>query len=325
MTPSAGNSLDLYHYSENGITRGPFTAQQLKELAQAGKIQPQTYVWKEGFPNWLPAGRLQGLFPPSRPAAPSRTHPVTVLESRARSSRRATLLVAGIILGSVLLLASVVIILMSLVKNSAQPEEKEITLQVKKTETKTDSLQKTDLAPSKQNSPPVKKKVEPLPSREPAKKEPPVKKPEPEKKPEPAKKKEPPPPPPVQFKVNDLLARYGKEPAKVLSEVEGKAVTLQMEGTWNVVQLEKAIRNNQLTLRYTHNVKDPSRVKPHEAVQLIFPLVNNKDKLGFFAKIESYARQRKKGERVVMSVNGILTTTVIQGDKFLVLKNAVLN
>jgi hypothetical protein len=46
----------------DGITHGPMTAEQLKQLASDGKLQPAHPVWKEGMQKTVPARSVKGLF-----------------------------------------------------------------------------------------------------------------------------------------------------------------------------------------------------------------------------------------------------------------------
>lgn len=52
---------------KNGQQHGPFSAEQLQQLAASGQLQPGDLVCQQGKTNWSPAGTLPGLFP----AAPS--------------------------------------------------------------------------------------------------------------------------------------------------------------------------------------------------------------------------------------------------------------
>jgi outer membrane biosynthesis protein TonB len=54
---------DQWYYGYGQTRQGPFTGQQLKELAEAGKIQPMDTVWKEGVEPGVPALRVKNLFP----------------------------------------------------------------------------------------------------------------------------------------------------------------------------------------------------------------------------------------------------------------------
>src|SRR5215212_6330358 len=43
-----------WFYVDAGQQAGPVDEAQLDELRRTGKIQPETLVWREGMPNWLP-------------------------------------------------------------------------------------------------------------------------------------------------------------------------------------------------------------------------------------------------------------------------------
>ena len=45
----------------NGAQSGPFNLTQLQQMAQSGQITPQTYVWKQGMPNWEAVGQVAEL------------------------------------------------------------------------------------------------------------------------------------------------------------------------------------------------------------------------------------------------------------------------
>lgn len=62
-----------YMAGVNGQQAGPFNWQQLKQLVQQGQITSQTYVWKQGMPQWALAGQvaeLQPLFAGAMPPMP---------------------------------------------------------------------------------------------------------------------------------------------------------------------------------------------------------------------------------------------------------------
>lgn len=62
----------MYHVSVNGAQSGPFTLQQLQQMAQMGQLTPQTYVWKQGMPAWDVASNqpdLAAMFAPPAPGA----------------------------------------------------------------------------------------------------------------------------------------------------------------------------------------------------------------------------------------------------------------
>ena len=43
-----------WHYADQGKETGPVTDEQLAELVRAGKIRPDTLVWREGMTDWQP-------------------------------------------------------------------------------------------------------------------------------------------------------------------------------------------------------------------------------------------------------------------------------
>ena len=62
----------MYYLSVNGAQSGPFTIQQLQQLAQGGQFTLQTYAWKQGMPAWELAGNipeLAALFTPPVPGS----------------------------------------------------------------------------------------------------------------------------------------------------------------------------------------------------------------------------------------------------------------
>lgn len=76
--PSAGPGMppppmSQYYVAQDGQQLGPFTMEQLQQMAASGQLTPQTYVWKQGLPNWMPAsqvpelGQLFGATPPPPP------------------------------------------------------------------------------------------------------------------------------------------------------------------------------------------------------------------------------------------------------------------
>jgi TM2 domain-containing membrane protein YozV len=63
-----------WHLSRgDGNKYGPYSDEQMKEMAGAGQVVPTDMVWKEGMAEWSPATTIPGLFPdrpPSPPPAP---------------------------------------------------------------------------------------------------------------------------------------------------------------------------------------------------------------------------------------------------------------
>jgi len=74
-TPPPVPAPPSWHIVENGVAVGPFAAPQLVELASAGRLRPDTFVWMAGMTDWMPAGQLPqlaALFGPSPPPLPLR-------------------------------------------------------------------------------------------------------------------------------------------------------------------------------------------------------------------------------------------------------------
>ncbi|MBR4218754.1 MAG: SPFH domain-containing protein [Bacteroidales bacterium] len=59
-----------YFVNINNQQAGPFFVQQLAQMAQSGQITAQSYVWKQGMPQWELAGNVQELKPLFAPAMP---------------------------------------------------------------------------------------------------------------------------------------------------------------------------------------------------------------------------------------------------------------
>ena len=59
-----------YMVGVNGQHAGPFDWNQLQQLVSQGQLTQQTYVWKQGMPNWAFAGQVQELQPLFMNAAP---------------------------------------------------------------------------------------------------------------------------------------------------------------------------------------------------------------------------------------------------------------
>lgn len=43
---------------------GPIGLEHARDLVREGTIGPDTYVWADGMPDWLPARRVPALTPP---------------------------------------------------------------------------------------------------------------------------------------------------------------------------------------------------------------------------------------------------------------------
>jgi hypothetical protein len=65
--------ISQFMITENGAQSGPFSMSQLQSLVQQGKMNSNTYVWKQGMANWDMAGNvaeLKSLFTTATPPPP---------------------------------------------------------------------------------------------------------------------------------------------------------------------------------------------------------------------------------------------------------------
>jgi hypothetical protein len=82
-----------FYANINGTNEGPFTLEELKDLASKKKITPKTYVIIEGTEDWIAAKEIEGLFPPGAklpklpPTPPGGDTPLTA-EDAARIARQ---------------------------------------------------------------------------------------------------------------------------------------------------------------------------------------------------------------------------------------------
>lgn len=61
----------MYHVGRNGQQTGPFSVEQLKEMAATGQLSPTDLVWKEGMAGWEPASTIPDVFTPAAPSVTS--------------------------------------------------------------------------------------------------------------------------------------------------------------------------------------------------------------------------------------------------------------
>ncbi|MFT4177685.1 MAG: DUF4190 domain-containing protein [Luteolibacter sp.] len=61
--------MTLWFYAENGTQAGPVDDGQFRELITQGRISPETLVWRDGMPTWLPLNQVDlSVCPPPFPA-----------------------------------------------------------------------------------------------------------------------------------------------------------------------------------------------------------------------------------------------------------------
>ena len=53
---------DDWYYTQSNERKGPVSPAKLKAMADEGWLIPTDLVWKKGMPNWVPAGKVRGLF-----------------------------------------------------------------------------------------------------------------------------------------------------------------------------------------------------------------------------------------------------------------------
>jgi hypothetical protein len=53
--------MALWYYGENGQQNGPFEDEAIRQAISAGQLTPQTMVWREGMPGWLPLMQVPEL------------------------------------------------------------------------------------------------------------------------------------------------------------------------------------------------------------------------------------------------------------------------
>ena len=82
---------DQWYYRMGGQTRGPVSRQKLEKLAQAGEIDAQALVWREGFSEWVSlavVSAASGAQAPPPPPPPPACPPPPPGASPPRSARR---------------------------------------------------------------------------------------------------------------------------------------------------------------------------------------------------------------------------------------------
>ncbi len=51
-----------WFFARDNKQQGPVSAAELRQLSQTGQLRQEDLVWREGMPDWLPAGKVKGLF-----------------------------------------------------------------------------------------------------------------------------------------------------------------------------------------------------------------------------------------------------------------------
>ena len=77
----------LWHVQKGGQQIGPLTPQALRQMADAGMIDPTDMVWREGLADWVAAHKVAGLFaaPPKSPPPPPPPPPPSPMGARGQA------------------------------------------------------------------------------------------------------------------------------------------------------------------------------------------------------------------------------------------------
>lgn len=54
---------DQWYVGRNGQKAGPYSTEQLKQMAAAGQLAPSDMLWKQGLEAWVPLSKVKGLLP----------------------------------------------------------------------------------------------------------------------------------------------------------------------------------------------------------------------------------------------------------------------
>jgi uncharacterized RDD family membrane protein YckC len=60
-----------WYVGSNGQQSGPFTLQQLRQMATSGQVSKTDLIWKDGLANWVPCSAVKGLFPAATDFSPA--------------------------------------------------------------------------------------------------------------------------------------------------------------------------------------------------------------------------------------------------------------
>jgi len=78
-----------WYYARDNKQQGPVSAMELKQLAQTGQLRAEDLVWREGMADWLPAGKVKGLFEEDAARTEARTPAASAAGSTFESSAAA--------------------------------------------------------------------------------------------------------------------------------------------------------------------------------------------------------------------------------------------
>lgn len=64
-----------WYVGSNGQQSGPFTLQQLRQMAASGQVLKTDLIWKQGLANWVACSTVKGLFPSAADFSPTLPRP----------------------------------------------------------------------------------------------------------------------------------------------------------------------------------------------------------------------------------------------------------
>ena len=55
-----------WYHLQGEEQHGPIALAEIRELVLEGTVTPDTYVWADGMPDWLPAREVPAITPPAQ-------------------------------------------------------------------------------------------------------------------------------------------------------------------------------------------------------------------------------------------------------------------
>jgi hypothetical protein len=68
VTDHLGVQPARWYHLEGRTQNGPVGLEAIRALVLDGTVTPETYVWADGMPDWLPARQVPALVPPTEMA-----------------------------------------------------------------------------------------------------------------------------------------------------------------------------------------------------------------------------------------------------------------
>ncbi|HET6429484.1 MAG TPA: DUF4339 domain-containing protein [Phycisphaerae bacterium] len=89
LLPGQAASETAWYYTFNGQRMGPIAQGQLAGMLAGGQVGPDTPVWRQGMPQWLPAWQVEELKQFGSPAPPPMTSPIPASPPQDRKVKNA--------------------------------------------------------------------------------------------------------------------------------------------------------------------------------------------------------------------------------------------